>query len=115
MEIVSTCKRYNDNSPISPGPYVTVKKPSVQKSLRQFTEFLDVKHKTIVHRLGDDKENCKCIKAGIMFLYSIPKRLRHTKINNQVNNIYGWIFEHPQVVQSPITNDYLKFYIGGKY
>ena len=43
--MVSTCERFNYNSPMSLGESVTVKNPNVSKSLRQFTEFLDVKHK----------------------------------------------------------------------
>ena len=38
------------------------------------------------------------------------KKLRgHSKINDQIKrNLYAWITRHPQVVKSPISNDYLK-------
>ena len=36
-------------------------------------------------------------------------RKRHSKINYQIkSNLYAWITRHPQVVQSPISNDCLK-------
>ena len=38
------------------------------------------------------------------------KKLKgHSKINEQIKrNLYTWITRHPQVVQSPISNDFLK-------
>ena len=37
------------------------------------------------------------------------KRKGHSKINKQIKrNLYTWITCHPQVVQSPISNDCLK-------
>ena len=37
------------------------------------------------------------------------KRKGHSKINEQIKrNLYTWIKRHPQVVQSPISNDCLK-------
>ena len=37
------------------------------------------------------------------------KRKGHSKINEQIKrNMYKWITRHPQVVQSPISNDCLK-------
>ena len=37
------------------------------------------------------------------------KRKGHSKINDQIkHNLYAWITLHPQVVQSPISNDCLK-------
>ena len=39
----------------------------------------------------------------------LKKRKGHSKINEQINrNMYAWITRHPQVVQSPISNDCLK-------
>ena len=33
----------------------------------------------------------------------------HSKINEQIKcNIYKWITRHPKVVQSPISNDFIK-------
>ena len=40
-----------------------------------------------------------------------PRKNRkgHSKINKHIKrNIYTWITRHPQVVQSPISNDFLK-------
>ena len=37
------------------------------------------------------------------------KRKGHSKISDQIkSNLYTWITRHPQVVQSPISNDCLK-------
>ena len=37
------------------------------------------------------------------------KQKNHSKINEQIKrNLYTWITRHPQVVQSPISNDCLK-------
>ena len=39
----------------------------------------------------------------------ITKRKGHLKINDQIKrNLYAWITRHPQVPQSPISNDCLK-------
>ena len=36
-------------------------------------------------------------------------RKGNSKIYEQINkSLYNWIMNHPQVVQSPIVNDYLK-------
>ena len=40
---------------MSPGPYVTVKNTSAGKSLRLFTEVLDIKEKTSIRQVGADK------------------------------------------------------------
>ena len=38
-----------------------------------------------------------------------PKIKGHSKINERIKrNLYTWITRHPQVVQSPISNDCLK-------
>ena len=40
----------------------------------------------------------------------MDKKKGHSKINEQIKrNLYTWITRHPQVVQSPISNDCLKF------
>ena len=37
------------------------------------------------------------------------KKKGHSKITEQIKrNLYTWITRHPQVVQSPISNDFLK-------
>ena len=42
-------------------------------------------------------------------LWTKKKRKGHSKINEQIKrNIYAWITSHTQVVQSPISNNFLK-------
>ena len=62
--MVSTPVGYTNNSPMSMIQYVIVKKPSSMKSLRQFLEALDVKHKTSIYRLGTAKSKIKAIILG---------------------------------------------------
>ena len=113
--LVYTTQIIKNNSPISPGPSKTIRNPSARKSLRLFTEFLDVKNKTAVHRLGAAESNHKAIIAGSMFWSIIPKKKVHTKINEQVKNILKLDSKTPQVIQFPISNDCLKFSIYGHY
>ena len=80
-------------------PSVYTKNPSAIKSLRQFTETLDVKHKTAVRRFVASKENYKAIKRGFLLWSKISKRRGNTKINKKVREaLYHWIINHPQVV-----------------
>ena len=53
--MVSTPDRFTDNSPMSPGTPMIVKKCSASKSLFLFIEVLNVKNKTSVHQLGAAK------------------------------------------------------------
>ena len=54
-------------------------------------------------RLHDSKP-CKYAIA-----YEKKTRKGHSKINDQIKrNLYTWITRHPQVVQSPISNDCIK-------
>ena len=48
-----TPELFTNNIPMSPSQYITAKKSSARKALRQFLGSLDVKHKTDVHSLGD--------------------------------------------------------------
>ena len=42
-------------------------------------------------------------------MYQTKKRKGHSKINEQIKrNLYTWITRYPQVVQSPIYNDFIK-------
>ena len=112
--MVSTTERFTDNSSISPGPHMIVKKYSARKSLRLSTEVLDFKERTAVCRVGADKSKRKEIRVDSMLCSSIPKRKIHTKINEQVKkSLYNWILQHPQVVQSPISNYSFKVSIDG--
>ena len=82
--MVSTPEVFTDNSPMSPRPSTTVKKPSARKSLRKFTGILNVKHETAVCRFGSAELERKDIISINISFFSIPKRSGHTKINDQV-------------------------------
>ena len=46
-------------------------------------------------------------------MYQLKKRKGHSKINEHIKrNLCVWITHHPQVVQSPISNDCLKVMFG---
>ena len=88
----------------------TVKKPSARKSLRNFTNILDVKKKTAKRRIVAAKSKRRAMKVGNSLYRNKTKRKRHSKINEKIKlNLYACITHHPQVVQSPISNDCLKF------
>ena len=85
-----------------------LKKPSARKSLRLFTNILDVKPTTAKRRFVAAKLKRKSMKV-CNSLWTKKKRKGHSKINEQIKrNLYTWITRHPQVVQSPISNDCLK-------
>ena len=112
--MVSTSGRFTDNIPMSPGPPMIFKKISARKSLRLFTEVLDIKNKTSVRRLGAAKSKRKEIISGSMLWLIITNRKGHTKINEQVEKyIYNWILQYSQAVKYPISNYFLKVYIDG--
>ena len=67
-----------------PGKYVPVKQTSFSKSLRKFTETLDIKPKTTLRRLCSAKSKRKAVREGSMLWSSIPKLHIHTKINECV-------------------------------
>ena len=61
--MVSTTEGLNDKSTRSPMTPTLVKKPSARKSPCIFTNILDVKKKTAIHRVGAAKLKRKAIKA----------------------------------------------------
>ena len=79
--IVYTPEWFTDNRTISSVPCVPLKQPNVRKSLRQFSEILDVKPKTAFHWLYVDKPKRKSIRAFSMLWSSIPKWSGHKKIH----------------------------------
>ena len=86
-----------------------VKKPSAGKSLCIFTNILDVKNKTAERCIVAEKPKRKSMKVGISLCTNETKRKGHSRINENIKrNWYTWITRHPQVVQSPISNDCLK-------
>ena len=82
--MVSTPEGCTNNIPMTPNPYVSTKNTSAGKSLRQFSDILDVKQMTDVHGLCAAKEKCKKIKTGNVLCSNITKRRVHTKINQKV-------------------------------
>ena len=55
------------------------------------------------------KSRRKAMKVGDILWTRKTKLKKHSKINDQIErNLYTWITHHPKVVQSPISNDYLK-------
>ena len=62
--MVYTTERFTDYSPMSPGPSVPVKKTNAKKLLRQYSETLYVKPKTVSRRLCAAKSKLKSIIAG---------------------------------------------------
>ena len=86
-----------------------VKKPSSRKSLFSFTNILDVKPKTEKCRIVATKSKYRAMKVGTSQWTKKKKRKGNSIINEYIkHNMYEWITRHPQVVQSPISNDCLK-------
>ena len=86
-----------------------VNKPSVRKSLCLFTNILDVKPKTAKLRIVAEESKHRATKVGTSHWTKKIKRKGHSKINEQIKiNMYAWITRHPQVFQSPVSNDCIK-------
>ena len=69
---------------------------------------MDVKPTTAKCRFVTAKSKRKSMKVCNSFWKRKGKK-GHSKINEQIKrNLYTWIIRHPQVVQSPISNDCLK-------
>ena len=79
------------------------------KSLCLFTNILNVIPKAAKRRFVAAKSKQKSMKVCNSLWTKKTKRKGHSKINDQIKrNLYTWITRHPQVVQSPISNDCLK-------
>ena len=86
----------------------------VIKKLCLFTNILDVKKKTATRWFRDDKSKRKEIKYGNTPWALKQKQKGHSKISEEIKKyLYNWVIHHPQVVQSPIANDFLKVKIYG--
>ena len=73
-----------------------------------FTNILAVKPTTAKRRFMAAKSRRKAMKVGNI-LWTKKNRKGHSKINEHIKrNLYTCITRHPQVVQSPISNDSLK-------
>ena len=78
-----------------------------------FTNVLEVK-KNAYRRFGAAKSKHKAIKFGNTPWELKQKQKGHSKISEEIKKyLYNWIMHHPQVVQSPISNDSLKVKIDG--
>ena len=65
-------------------------------------------------QVGADKYNHKAIKFGNTPWALKQNRKERSKINEEIRkSLFNWIIHHPQVVQSPISNDCLKVKIDG--
>ena len=107
--MVSTPEGFTNNSPRSPMTPTTAKKPIARKSLCLFTDILDVKKRTAIRGFGYVKSKRKANKAETIPWELKPKRKLNSRINDNIKkSLYNWIINHPQFLQSPIFNDYLK-------
>ena len=108
-DMVSTSYVGIDDSTNVPMTSTPVKKPSARKSLCLFTNILDVKPKTSKRRIVAAKSILKAMKVGSNLWTKKIKRKGNSNINEQIKlNLYTWMTHHPQVFQSPISNDCLK-------
>ena len=70
---------------------------------------MDVNPKTAKRRFVAAESKRKTMKVCNSLWTKKNKRKGHSKITEQLKrNLYTWITRHPQVVQSPISNDCLK-------
>ena len=68
-----------------------------------------VKKKTAKRSIGPAKSKRRAMKVGNILWTRKKKRKVNSKINEQIkSNLYAWIKFHPQVFQSPISNDCIK-------
>ena len=110
--MVSTPGEITDNSLSFLMTSTPVKKPSARKSLCIFTNTFDVKNKTEKRRVGDKESKHRSMKVGNILWTKKTKQKGYSKINEHIkHNLYVWITRHPQNIQSPISNDYLKVFL----
>ena len=106
--MLSTPEGVTDKIPNVPMISTPVKKPSASKSLCFFTNILDVKQKTAKRHIVAAKSKCRAMKVGTSLWTNKVKLKGHSKIKEHIKrNLYSLITRHPQVVQSPISNDCL--------
>ena len=87
----------------------TVKKPSARKSLCLFTNIFYAKNGTAIRRVVATNSKRRAIKSRRSLWKNIKKWKGNSKINEHIERkLYKWITCHPQVVQSPISNNFLK-------
>ena len=79
-----------------------------------FTIILDTKKKNATRRVGATKSKRKTIRFGTAPWALKQKQKGNSKIDDQIKEyLYNWIMHHPQVLQSPIVNDFMKVKIDG--
>ena len=107
--MVSTQEEITDNIPSLPMTQKTIKKLSFGKPLRLFTNTFGVKKRTAICCVGAKKSKSRSIKSGCGLWKNKTKWKGYSKINEQIKHkLYTWITCHPQIVQPPISNDFLK-------
>ena len=73
------------------------------------TNVINIKKKSAKRHVGAAKSKRRTMIVGNILWTNKKKRKGNSKINEQIKrNLYAWITRHPQVVQSPISNDFLK-------
>ena len=65
--MVSTTEGCTKNILMKPNPYLSTKNPIARKSLRQFSETLDVKNKTFVCGVGAAKAKHRAMKQATLY------------------------------------------------
>ena len=73
-----------------------------------------MKNKPATCQVGSAKSRSKVIKYGTTPCALKKKGKSNSKINVQIKkSLYNWIMKHPQFVQTPIVNVFLKVKIDG--
>ena len=112
--MVSTPEGFIDDSHISPITSTPFNTPRARKSLRMFTNILDLKDKTATRLVGASKYKRKAIKYGNIPWALKQNRKVDSKIYEQIKkSLCNWIMHHPQVMQSPIFNDCMNVKLDG--
>ena len=101
---------------MTPNQYKPTKKLSARKSICQFSESLDAKHKTADRGLGAANTKRESIRTGNILWSNISNQRSHTKTNQKVKEyFYNFIIHHPQVVKYQILNYCLNISICGNF
>ena len=77
-------KGYNGKPPMTPKQYKSTKNTNARKSLRKFSETMDVKYNTYVCRSVTLKTNRKDIRTGYTFWSKFKIIVVMQKINHKV-------------------------------
>ena len=92
----------------------TTKKTFSRKPLFPFNDLFYVKQKLSVHQFGDANTKNKVIRKGNFLWYIIKNNIGYIKMNASVKHaLYYWNIQHPQVLQSPISNYFIRVSVDG--